>query len=98
YFNHIFNGGYSAGYYSYIWSGVLDTDAFEAFKNTSLFDEDTARSFRMNILEKGGTAHPMILYKQFRGAEPSIKPLLKKRGLDNSPPEEEAGKKETIKQ
>lgn len=82
YFNHIFNGGYSAGYYSYIWSGVLDTDAFEAFKNTSLFDEDTARSFRMNILERGGTADPMILYKQFRGAEPSIEPLLRKRGLD----------------
>ncbi len=81
YFNHIFSGGYSAGYYSYIWSGVLDTDAFEAFKNTSLFDEDTARSFRMNILEKGGTADPMILYKQFRGADPSIEPLLRKRGF-----------------
>ena len=84
YFNHIFNGGYSAGYYSYIWSGVLDTDAFEAFKNTSLFDEDTARSFRMNILERGGTADPMILYKQFRGTEPSIEPLLRKRGLDGT--------------
>ncbi|RYJ41252.1 M3 family metallopeptidase [Flavobacterium beibuense] len=88
YFNHIFNGGYSAGYYSYIWSGVLDTDAFEAFKSTSLFDEQTARSFRINILERGGTADPMILYKQFRGAEPSIEPLLRKRGLD--------GKKVTV--
>ncbi|MFL9838270.1 M3 family metallopeptidase [Flavobacterium sp. ST-75] len=84
YFNHIFSGGYSAGYYSYIWSGVLDTDAFEAFKNTSLFDEKTARSFKMNILERGGTADPMILYKQFRGAEPSIEPLLRKRGLDGN--------------
>ena len=84
YFNHIFSGGYSAGYYSYIWSGVLDTDAFEAFKSTSLFDEKTARSFKMNILERGGTADPMILYKQFRGAEPSIEPLLRKRGLDGN--------------
>lgn len=86
YFNHIFNGGYSAGYYSYIWSGVLDTDAFEAFKTTSLFDETTARAFRTNILEKGGTAEPMLLYKQFRGAEPSIEPLLKKRGLHKETP------------
>lgn len=84
YFNHIFSGGYSAGYYSYIWSGVLDTDAFEAFKSTSLFDEKNARSFKMNILERGGTADPMILYKQFRGAEPSIEPLLRKRGLDGN--------------
>lgn len=83
YFNHIFSGGYSAGYYSYIWSGVLDTDAFEAFKTTSLFDPSTARSFRVNILERGGTTDPMVLYKQFRGAEPSIEPLLRKRGLDN---------------
>jgi peptidyl-dipeptidase Dcp len=82
YFNHIFNGGYSAGYYSYIWSGVLDTDAFEAFKTTSLFDAKTAASFRSNILEKGGTADPMQLYKRFRGAEPSIEPLLRKRGLN----------------
>jgi peptidyl-dipeptidase Dcp len=82
YFTHIFSGGYSAGYYSYIWSGVLDTDAFDAFKSTSLFDKATAQSFRKNILERGGTAEPMILYKAFRGAEPSIKPLLRKRGLD----------------
>lgn len=82
YFTHIFAGGYSAGYYSYIWSGVLDTDAFDAFKSTSLFDKATAKSFRTNILERGGTAEPMILYKAFRGAEPSIQPLLRKRGLD----------------
>lgn len=82
YFTHIYSGGYSAGYYSYIWSGVLDTDAFEAFKSRSLFDPATAKSFRTNILEKGGTAEPMILYKNFRGAEPSIEPLLRKRGLN----------------
>jgi peptidyl-dipeptidase Dcp len=81
YFNHIFSGGYSAGYYSYIWSGVLDSDAFQAFKETSLFDKATAASYRENILEKGGTEDPMELYKRFRGREPSIDPLLKKRGL-----------------
>ncbi len=82
YYNHIFNGGYSAGYYSYIWSGVLDTDAFEAFKSTTLFNPEIAKSFRTNILERGGTAEPMDMYKRFRGAEPSIEPLLKKRGLN----------------
>src|SRR5690606_11274508 len=86
YFNHIFSGGYSAGYYSYIWSGVLDTDAFEAFKSTSLFNPELARSFRENILEKGNTEDAMILYKRFRGSEPSIQPLLKKRGLDKKQP------------
>lgn len=81
YFNHIFGGGYSAGYYSYIWAGVLDSDAFEAFKETSLFDRATAESFRKNILEKGYTDEPMNLYLQFRGREPQIEPLLRKRGL-----------------
>ena len=85
YFQHIFSGGYSSGYYSYIWSGVLDTDAFEAFKTTTLFNPEMAKSFRENILEKGGTEDPMILYKRFRGAEPSIAPLLRKRGLDKKP-------------
>jgi peptidyl-dipeptidase Dcp len=84
YFTHIYSGGYSAGYYSYIWSGVLDTDAFEAFRSKSLFDQETAKSFRTNILERGGTAEPMVLYKNFRGAEPTIGALLKKRGLENS--------------
>ncbi len=83
YFNHIFSGGYSSGYYSYIWSAVLDADAFEAFKETSLFDQKTASSFRKNILEKGGSEDPMTLYIRFRGAEPSIEPLLKRRGLKN---------------
>ncbi|MFV8375527.1 M3 family metallopeptidase [Flavobacterium sp. LB1P71] len=82
YYNHIFSGGYSAGYYSYIWSGVLDTDAFEVFKTTNLFNTEKAKSFRKNILEKGGTEEPMVLYKRFRGAEPSVAPLLRKRGLD----------------
>ena len=82
YFNHIFSGGYSSGYYSYIWSGVLDTDAFEAFKTTTLFNPEKAKLFRENVLERGGTEDPMVLYKRFRGAEPSIEPLLRKRGLD----------------
>jgi len=80
YFAHI-HGGYEAGYYSYIWSGVLDADAFEAFKETSLFDKKTAASFRKNILAKLGTEDAMTLYKRFRGREPKVEPLLKKRGL-----------------
>jgi peptidyl-dipeptidase Dcp len=83
YFQHIFAGGYSAGYYSYIWSEVLDTDAFQAFKNKGIFDAATARSFRTNILEKGGTADAMAMFKAFRGREPSVEPLLEKRGLKN---------------
>lgn len=82
FFRHIFAGGYSAGYYSYIWAEVLDADAFQAFKETSLFDQTTAQAFRENILAAGGTEDPMILYKRFRHAEPRIEPLLKKRGLD----------------
>jgi len=81
YFAHIFSSGYSAGYYSYIWAEVLDSDAFEAFKENGLFDKETAESFRNNILSKGGTEDPMVLYKKFRGKEPSIDPLLMKRGL-----------------
>ncbi len=81
YFQHIFSGGYSAGYYSYIWSEVLDSDAFQAFKERSLFDAATAQSFRKNILEKGNTADAMQMYKAFRGREPSVEPLLEKRGL-----------------
>lgn len=83
YFNHIFSGGYSAGYYSYIWSEVLDSDAFQAFKETSLFDKATADSFRTNILERGGTDDPMEMYKRFRGAEPNINALLVKRGFSS---------------
>ncbi len=83
YFQHIFAGGYSAGYYSYIWSEVLDSDAFAAFKETgNIFDPKTAESFRKNILERGGTVEPMDLYKAFRGKEPDIKYLLQNRGLE----------------
>ena len=81
YFRHIFSGGYASGYYSYIWAEVLDADAFEAFKETDIFDKTTAQSYRKNILAKGGTEDPMVLYKRFRGREPEIKPLLKNRGL-----------------
>jgi len=87
YYNHIFSGGYSAGYYSYIWSGVLDTDAFEAFRSTSLFDKNTAKAFRTNILERGGTGDPQLMYEAFRGAKPSIEPLLRKRGLEKKTPQ-----------
>ncbi len=80
YFGHIV-GGYSAGYYSYVWAEVLDADAFEAFKETSLFDQATARAFRTHILERGGAEDPEILYVRFRGREPSVEPLLKRRGL-----------------
>lgn len=80
YFSHII-GGYAAGYYSYLWAEVLDTDAFEAFKEHGVFDKNTADSFRKNILEKGGTEDPMTLYRGFRGADPSLEPLLKNRGL-----------------
>ncbi|MEA3463108.1 MAG: M3 family metallopeptidase, partial [Bacteroidota bacterium] len=82
YFQHIFAGGYSAGYYSYMWSEVLDKDAFNAFVETSLFDQTTAASFRENILEKGGSKEEMEMYVNFRGAEPTIDALLKGRGLD----------------
>ena len=81
YYRHIFAGGYSSGYYSYIWAEVLDKDAFEAFKENGLFDQETAASFRTNILEKGGTEDGMVLYKRFRGREPKVEPLLKGRGL-----------------
>jgi peptidyl-dipeptidase Dcp len=81
YFNHIFAGGYSAGYYGYLWAEVLDADAFEAFKETSLFDQATAQSYRENLLSKGDSEDPMVLYKRFRGAEPSIEPHLKRKGL-----------------
>ncbi|MCP4566712.1 MAG: M3 family metallopeptidase [FCB group bacterium] len=80
YFGHII-GGYNAGYYSYAWSGVLDADAFEAFKETSLFSKETAASFRKNILEKLGSEDAMTLYKRFRGREPKVEPYLIKHGM-----------------
>ncbi len=82
YFRHIFAGGYSAGYYSYLWAEVLDADAFEAFKESgNIFDAATAQAFRENILERGGSEDPMALYRKFRGKEPGPEALLKRRGL-----------------
>ncbi|MGE4541538.1 MAG: M3 family metallopeptidase [Bacteroidales bacterium] len=81
YFSHIFSGGYSAGYYSYIWSEVLDSDAFEAFKENGIFDQQTATLFREHVLSRGGTADPLELYVAFRGKEPSKDALLKNRGI-----------------
>ena len=80
-FGHIFSGGYSAGYYSYKWAEVLDADAFSLFKETGIFNQETALSFRKNILEKGGSEDPDILYKRFRGKDPEIGALLKRNGL-----------------
>lgn len=80
-FGHIFAGGYAAGYYGYKWAEVLDADAFELFKQQGIFDRATAQSFRTNILERGGSDHPMTLYRNFRGHEPSIDALLKRSGL-----------------
>ena len=80
YFNHIV-GGYEAGYYSYIWANVLDNDAFEAFKEKGIFDKKTADLFRSNVLEKGDSEDPMKLYKNFRGTEPQLEPMLKNRGM-----------------
>ena len=82
YFQHIFAGShYSAGYYVYMWAEVLDADGFDAFKENGIFDPETARSFRENILEKGGTVDAMTLYRQFRGRDPDVQPLLKNRGM-----------------
>ncbi|MBQ6690052.1 MAG: M3 family metallopeptidase [Bacteroidales bacterium] len=81
YFAHIFSGGYSAGYYSYLWAEVLDKDAFELFKEKGLFDRESSMAFRRNILEKGGSEEPMLLYKRFRGSEPDPAALLRARGL-----------------
>ena len=80
-FSHIFSGGYGAGYYSYKWAEVLDADAFSVFQEKGIFDRATADLFRKNILEKGGSEHPMILYKAFRGQEPTAEALLKRNGL-----------------
>jgi peptidyl-dipeptidase Dcp len=80
-FSHIFSGGYSAGYYSYKWAEVLDADAFEFFKEKGLFNREVARQFRDNVLSRGGTEHPMELYKRFRGREPDPDALLRRDGL-----------------
>ena len=80
-FSHIMAGGYAAGYYSYKWAEVLDADAFSVFKQNGIFDQKTAQRFRDNILSKGGTEHPMTLYKRFRGQEPTIDALLERNGI-----------------
>ncbi len=80
-FSHIMAGGYAAGYYSYKWAEVLDADAFSVFKKEGIFNKDTAKRFRENILSKGGTEHPMTLYKRFRGQEPIIDALLERNGI-----------------
>lgn len=80
-FGHLFSGGYAAGYYGYKWAEVLDADAFSLFKEKGLFNKEVAASFRKNILEKGGTEHPMVLYKRFRGHEPNVDALLERSGL-----------------
>ncbi|MBO8440125.1 MAG: M3 family metallopeptidase [bacterium] len=81
-FSHIFAGGYAAGYYGYKWAEVLDADAFSVFKKNGIYDKKTATSFRKNILEKGGSEHPMTLYKRFRGQEPTIDALLLRNGIE----------------
>lgn len=81
-FAHIFDGGYAAGYYSYKWAEVLEADAFELFKEKGVFSKEVAKSFRDNVLSRGGMEHPMALYVKFRGAEPSIDALLKKQGMN----------------
>lgn len=80
-FTHIFSGGYSAGYYGYKWAEVLDADAFAVFKEEGIFNQQTAERFRREVLEKGGSEHPMTLYKRFRGQEPTIDALLKRNGI-----------------
>lgn len=80
-FTHIFSGGYSAGYYGYKWAEVLDADAFAVFKAEGIFNQQTAERFRREVLEKGGSEHPMTLYKRFRGQEPTIDALLKRNGV-----------------
>jgi len=80
-FSHIFGGGYAAGYYGYKWAEVLDADAFAEFKQTGIFNAETAAKFRTSILEKGGSQHPMDLYVQFKGKKPSVDALLERSGL-----------------
>ena len=82
YFKHVFGSdGYASGYYTYLWAEVLDTDGFELFKEKGVFDPETAKSFKENVLEMGGSEDPNVLYKRFRGHEPSVDALLRHRGL-----------------
>jgi peptidyl-dipeptidase Dcp len=82
FFGHIFSGGYSAGYYVYTWAAVLDTDAFQMFKQSGdLFNKEFADKFRKHILKEGGFDEGMVQYNKFRGQDPSVEPLLRKRGF-----------------
>ena len=84
YFKHVFGSdGYASGYYTYLWAEVLDADGFELFREKGVFDPATAKLFRENVLEMGGSEDPMVLYVKFRGHEPSVKALLRNRGLDD---------------
>jgi peptidyl-dipeptidase Dcp len=83
-FSHIFQGGYSSGYYSYKWAEVLDADAFELFLEKGVFDRDTALSFEKHVLSAGGSEHPSVLYQRFRGRDPKPDALLKRSGLISS--------------
>jgi peptidyl-dipeptidase Dcp len=83
-FSHIFQGGYSSGYYSYKWAEVIEADAFEAFKDAGIFNSETAQKLKHNILSSGGSEHPSILYRRFRGKDASIDALLKRAGLLNN--------------
>ena len=98
-FSHIMAGGYAAGYYSYKWAEVLDADAFSLFKKHGIFDQKTAQRFRDNILSKGGTEHPMTLYKRFRGQEPTIDALLERNGIAApcTEKQEAEGERQTIR-
>jgi peptidyl-dipeptidase Dcp len=80
-FSHIFQGGYSSGYYSYKWAEVLDADAFAYFKEEGIFNPEVAKKFKEHVLSKGGTEKPMVLYMRFRGSEPKIEALLERAGL-----------------
>jgi len=82
YYSHIFSGGYSSGYYSYIWSNIYDADTWLAFKENGIFDQETADLYRKNVLESGGTEDPAVMYRRFRGQDPSVEPLLERKGLN----------------
>ena len=81
YYSHIFSGGYSAGYYAYLWAEVLDADAFDSFARNGIFDPQTAHDFRYKMLSKGDTEDAMVLFRDFKGREPSVEPLLRSRGF-----------------
>ncbi len=83
-FSHIFSGGYASGYYSYKWAEVLDADAFEYFRENGIFNRDIADSFRRNVLSRGGTEDPAVLYRRFRGQDPTIDALLIRDGIKHT--------------